>query len=404
VAVIAVIAVVVASSSDDDGPTLRISHSDEGGFPLRGGAKADDPMIEEAAEAWLADDAREGDDGVLDHDGEAMRVLWAGRLGDSETVVLAADRHAALLRRKLDPKGAFSVRGIDEIRNAQDPRIISFRAAVLVDDQAEPAFMPARVQENDVAPHDGLWTAGGRYAASELLPAGALAVRNGLRRYVGERSPPATVVTGEQLSTWIVDDALLDKLMPGTTTFAPPAYQRFVAAVTPRTSTDGERRQWDRGGEPPELRLVQDRSLPVLGSTMVLTAEGSAARDQMLAATGGSWTAGKDEAEPVNLSPPTSDDEAYGGDGPPLAAALVDRATDERPWRDLSVFVAGGPEIDTIEVLSGRETVTRPGPVAVIPLPEATDGASDTRIRGDLAVIGRTAGGRVVVPSTITKG
>jgi len=399
-----VIAVIVASSSDDDGPTLRISHSDEGGFPLRGGAKADDPMIEEAAEAWLADDAREGDDRILDHDGEAMRVLWAGRLGDGEAVVLAADRHAALLRRKLDPEGTFSVRGIDEIRNAQDPRIISFRSAVLVDDQAEPAFMPARVQENDVAPHDGLWTAGGRYAGSSLLPAGALAVRNGLRRYVGERSPPAAVVTGERISTWLVDDALLDRLMPGTTTFAPPAYQRFVAAVTPRTSTDGERRQWDRGGEPPALRLVQDRSLPVLGATMVLTAEGPAARDQVLAATGGSWTAGKDEAEPLNLAPPTSDDEAYGGDGPPLSAALVDRATDERPWRDLSVFVAGGPEIDSIEVLSGRETVTRPGPVAVIPLPEATDGPSETRTRGDLAVIGRTAGGRVVVPSTITKG
>lgn len=399
-----IIAVVVASSSDDDGPRLRISHSDEGGFPLRGGAKADDPMIKEAAEAWLADDAREGDDGILDHDGEAMRVLWAGRLGDSETVVLAADRHAALLRRKLDPKGAFSVQGVDEIRNAQDPRIISFRAAVLVDDQAEPAFMPARVQENDVAPHDGLWTAGGRYAGSQLLPAGALAVRNGLRRYVGDRTPPAAVVTGDRLSTWLVDHALLDRLMPGTTTFAPPAYQRFVAAVTPRTSTNGERRQWDRGGEPPELRLVQDRSLPVLGSTMVLTADAGMARDQMLAATGGSWTAGKDEAEPLNLAPPTSDDEAYGGDGPPLAAALVDRATEERPWRDLSVFVAGGPEIDSIEVLSGRETVTRPGPVAVIPLPEATDGPSETRTRGDLAVVGRTAGGRVVVPSAVTKG
>ena len=154
---------------------------------------------------------------------------------------------------------------------------------------------------------------------------------------------------------------------------------------------------------------MQDEPLPVLGPTMVLTAaspEGAdRGRSRMLVATGGSPVAGKDEAEALYLGGGTSDDEAtYDEEGPPFAAAIVDRGTREQPNRDLSVFVAGSSQIDAIEVLAGRERLSRPGPVAVVPLPASDDdGRSKTRPSGDLAVLGRTRAGAVVVPSAVAE-
>ena len=198
--------------------------------------------------------------------------------------------------------------------------------------------------------------------------------------------------------------------VPGKQTFSPPAYQRLVAATTPRA--DGKNAQWDPNFDPPQLRLVQDRPLSVLGPTMVLTAESPSGRDRVLgrgrvlAAHGGS-VAGKDEAEQLGLGDGRRDGDnaAYGEDGPALAAAIVDRGTRQQPNRDLAVFVAGSSQIETIEMLTGREHLTRPGPVAVVPLPESTDdGPRKTRPRGDLAVLGRTRAGTVVVPSKVIDG
>ena len=131
--------------------------------------------------------------------------------------------------------------------------------------------------------------------------------------------------------------------MPGSRTFSPPAYQRLVAATTP--GLDGEIDRSRRHLDPPELRLVQDRSLPVLGPTMVLTAESRTGRDRVLAAHGGSLVRGKDEAEPKGLGERGTDDgdAAYGEDGPAFAAAIVDDGTPREPNQDLSVFVAAAP-------------------------------------------------------------
>ncbi|HYH89769.1 MAG TPA: hypothetical protein VEX67_11080 [Solirubrobacteraceae bacterium] len=402
--VLVVLAVVVLARGSSDEPELKvINGAAAADFPLRGDLARDSAAIRAAADAWLAHDARaDGDSRVLDHDDDVtMRALWAGRLRGTKSVILAAGHHAAVVEVESDD--ASRVQTVSEqIREADDPGVVVFDQAVLVDTEADPVFKSALVRPDGVAPLDGLWTTAGPNAASSL-PDGALVLRAGLRRSVSsrERTAPAAIIVSNPSSIWLIDAALEAKLVPGSRTFSPPAYQRLVAATTP--GLDGEVDRSGRHVDPPELRLVQDRSLPVLGPTMVLTAESRKGRDRVLAAHGGSLVRGKDEAEPKGLGERGTDDgdAAYGEDGPAFAAAIV--GTPRQPNQDLSVFVAGSSQIETIEVLTGRERVTRPGPVAVVPLPAATDlrAGEPARPRGDLAVLGRTRAGTLVVPSGV---
>ena len=402
---VVVVAALLLGGGDDDPKLTFVDGAPDKGFPLRGNLAGDDAAIRKAADAWLADDAREDDDEqVLDHDDDVeMTALWAGRIGNNEVVVLAEDHHAALVTRRVDRDGAFSVHGVRPIRDAEDPRLVVFGPAILTDRRAEAAFAPAGVRPSPVAPTDGLWTTRGDYAATFEVPDGALVMRNGLPAYGGERTAPVAVVVSDHTSVWQIDDALMTQLLPGPQAFSPPAYQRLVAATAIDPGEDG-REGWDRySTTPPELRLVQDRALPVLGRTMVLTAElgGSADRLRILAATGGSTVAGKDdEAEALPLGDEESG-ESFGGD-PPLAAAIVDRATQAQPYRDASVFVAGSRAIRSIEVLSGTERTVRPGPVAIVALPEAS-AKEPPRSLGDIAIIGRTRDGTIAVPDTIAR-
>ncbi len=99
-AVVLVVGVVLLVARSSDGPELTVIDGAPGaGFPLRGDLARDRATIRAAAEAWLADDAREDDDDqVLDYDEEVeIRALWAGRLGDAKVVILANRERAALV-------------------------------------------------------------------------------------------------------------------------------------------------------------------------------------------------------------------------------------------------------------------------------------------------------------------
>lgn len=408
-AVVLIVAVVLLAGGSSDEPKLTVTNGTpySAGFPLRGNLARDSAAIRAAADAWLAQDARKDGNRVLDHDDDVeMRALWAGRLHGTKAVILASNHHAALVER--ESGNAFSV-GVTPIRDADNPVIVAFGGAILVDTQADPVFRPAVAGGPEMATLDGLWATVGPDADPDLND-GALVLRGGVHRYgsSGDRTVPAVVVVSNPSSTWLIDAALQAKLMPGEQTFSSPEYQRLVAATTP---ADRDNPQMELNYDPPELRLVQDRPLPVLGRTMVLTAESPEGRDRVLgrdrilAAHGGS--VGKDKAEPLVLGDDRHDDgdATFGETGPPFAAAIVDRGTRQQPNRDLAVFVAGSSEIDTIEVLNGREHLTRPGPVAVVLLPPSTDdGRRKTRPRGDLAVFGHTRAGSVVVPSTVIDG
>ena len=403
-----VVAVVLVTGGSSDDPELTVTDGPEAaGFPLRGDRASDAGAIRAAADAWLADDARQdAHDRVLDHDEDVeMRALWAGRIRDSTFVILAQRRHAAILERRKS-SGAFLYRRRTAIRDDDDPGLVAFDSVVLVDTKADAAFMPAAARPQPAAPLDGLWATAGSDSAPGL-PDGVLVLRNGMRvQSKLDRTAPVAVVQSHGASTWLIDAALQARLVPRSQGgLSPPAYQRLVAATT----LDGEDGNLQRGPvfDPPKLRLVQDRPLPVLGPTMVLTAESRSGRDRVLAAHGGSSVAGKDEAEPVRLGDGTrGDNAARAVDGPALAARIVDRGTPEQPFQGLSVFVAGSSRIETIEVLTGRTRLTRPGPVAVVPVPAATDLRAGERSRpgGDLAVLGRTRAGTVVVPSAVLEG
>lgn len=393
-AVVLVLGVLLLTGGSSDEPKLTVAYGARAaGFPLRGKLAHDTKAIRAAAKAWLADDARRDSGRVLDHEEDVeMRALWAGRVRGTKVVILAQRNHAALVELGSDKH--FHVQDVEPIRDDDDPCVVEFGQAVLVDTQADAAFLPAIVRADEVAPLDGLWV---------TAAPGVLVLRAGLRRLQQQdRTAPAAVVVSNRPSTWLIDRALQARLVPWSARggFAPPASQRLVAAAT--VDSEREQAQWDHTTDPPKLRLVQDRSLPVVGPTMILTAGPPSfdGRDRVLAAHGGSLVRGRDKAERMLLGDGSRDDSnlAYAEHGQALAAAIVDGGT-----RGLSVLVAGGPEIETIEVLTGRRRVTRPGPVAVVPVPEATDlrAGEPPRPRGDLAVLGRTRAGTVVVPRTI---
>jgi hypothetical protein len=406
-AVVLVLGVVLLTGGSSDEPKVTVTDGPaEAGFPLRGDRARDGAAIRKAADAWLAYDARQDRRSRrLEHDEDVeMRALWAGRIQDSTFVILAERRNAVLLER--ESGGSFRFRDATQIRDDDDPGVVDLGSVILVDTKADAAFMPAAVRPPAVAPLDGLWATAGSDAAPSL-PDGVLVLRTGMRvQAKQDRTAPVAVVRSFNGSTWLIDAALQAKLVPESQGgFSRPAYQRLVAATT--VGNGDANLQRDPVFDPPKLRLVQDRPLPVLGPTMVLTSESRSGRDRVLAAHGGSSVGGKDEAERLVLGDGTrGDNAARAEDGLAFAAGIVDRGTREQPFRGLSVFVAGSSEIETIEVLTGRRRLTRPGPVAVVPVPGASDLRAGERARpgGDLAVLGRTRAGTVVVPSAVIDG
>ena len=405
-AVVLLVAVVLVAGASDDPELKVINGAAAAGFPLRGDLDGDSDAIRAAADAWLAFDARQvGDSGVLDHDEDMeMRALWAGRLRDTKTVILTGKAHAALVEVESDDTA--DVQAVVPIRNAEDPRVVVFDQAVLVDTKADPTFLRAVVRGPDVAPRDGLWVTTGADARPSL-PAGALVLRGGLL--------PVTVVgradAARRRHPLEPVEHLADRRHP-----AAQARAGDAGLLAPRpTSASSQRRPARSTARTPAATACPTRRS--CGSCRTCRCPSSAppwssplnrrrAAIRVLAARGGSLVAGKDAGDPLSLGDDTGegDNAAYGVEGPPFAAAVIHRAP-EAPNRDLSVFVAGNAQIDTIEVLTGRRRLTRPGPAAVFPLPKATGaGAGATRPRGDLAVLGRTRAGTLVVPRAVIGG
>lgn len=398
-----VLVVVLASGSDDD-DALKIVHgSPDAGFPLRGDLKGDDGFLHDAAAAWRRRVERDGDEW---ENGDEVVALWEGELdAEDQVAVLAADGEAALVTRRPDrPDEPLQVDEARTIRTAEDPRIVAFDEAVLVASRAKPAFRPAETEGQGsprLQEQEGLFHRGGT-----ALPEGALLFPDGLDHEIPRPSDrPAALFTGREGAVRILSKELLERLTSGEESRAGAAAQRLRAAALAPGSDDDARRTTARF-EPyatPELALVADRPLDPIGRTLLLQVKpgiggsGGSRRPRVVAATGGSSVAGVESATAVTLGGlGDEDDGARAPLGPAMGASYV-RLPGQRT--DAYLLVAGDDEVRSIEVLAGNRRYAEDGPLALFPATWTRADASGFASAADVAVLGRTRNGRLVVPS-----
>lgn len=408
VLVVVLVLVVVTRSTGDDDEVRIVRGAPSAGFPLRGDRAGDAQLIRSAADAWRARATRDGGRWAGDEQGE-VTVLWAGRTGaDRYAVVLAAGSDAAVLTRDREVSDDYWEVSDATVQSDEDPRIVAAEDAVLVRAGARPAFRQAEAEgagSPALTDSAGLWQRGGTD-----LPAGALVLPEGLpgRNPVGTPQP-AAVFTGATPAVRELSGELLQRLTSGDESRIGPAAQRLVVAaraaeLDPQSETDrvpGRDRQ--HPGDAPDLELVSDRALPPLGPVLLLSVGGRSDRRFLVGATGGSAAANTDDAQPIRFGGAAPEDGLRGALGPAMGAAYVrERARGSNGGRSFRPYlvVAGDSDVARIEVIAGQRTYEVRGPIGLVRATWATtDGNGAMARAADVAVLGRTVNGRLVVPA-----
>ncbi|MEV4420104.1 hypothetical protein AB0L40_09040 [Patulibacter sp. NPDC049589] len=420
--VLVLLAVVVAGRGEGDDELRIVRGAPATGFPLRGDGARDTGLIRSAAKAWVRS-ARRGDDDWVGHGRVDVTALWAGRVSpDTDAVVLASDREAAVLRRLRGREyWQISEAVVDE---AEDPVLVASGGEVLVREGTDASFrasVAAGRNDAQVRLDAGLW-----HRDSGSLPDGTLTLPDGLRSRFSSASAdrPAVGVffggvpggSGAVPALRELSPALLRRLDSGPDAVPSPGAQRLVAAASLAGTTAGDDARPQRPSALPRLDLLAVRSLPPLGPVVVVSATPSLVagrsenrRPALVAAAGGSTVAARRYgATAIALG--GADNPQRADDGPALGAAYVQRATrtddpdtttdDESDPRvdGPYLLVAADDRVAGVEVRAGRRSSALTPPVGLIPAPWAR--APEARERGttDVAVLGRTARGALVVP------
>jgi hypothetical protein len=402
VVLVVLVLVLIALTTGGDDDDLRIVRgAPTEGFPLRGDLAGDDALLRDAARAWQRRVERDGDRW---RKGDEVVALWAGRAGDDDAVVLAASHDAVLVTRDRDREDEpMSVSRASTIGDAERPLLVAFQGAVLVRDGTDPVFRRAET-EGAGSPeprtdagllHRGLGTS---------LPAGALLFPDGVDPRLTRGDELALVqFTGQQGGLRRVSPSLLRRLTSGEESRPGPAAQRLRAAALAATpSGEGERSAPLEPFEAPRLDLAAERTLGPVGRVLVLRAApayGSGSRSRrprVVAATGGSSVAGRDTAVAFGLGTASPTGVGQAPLGPALGATYVrDPAGSTTPY----LLVAGDRDVRRLQVLAGGRSFDAEAGLALVRATRARTEGSTITTAADVAVLGRTAGGRVVVPS-----
>lgn len=438
VAVVLLLVVALVPNGSGDEITI-VRGAPDRGFPLRGDLAGDETKIRAAVDAWARRERRDG--GTFAGDGDdGVTVLWAGRTEPgTDTIVLAAEFDAVILTRSDAGDDDYWQPSDATIGSAEDPVVVAGEDGVLTREGAPNAFRRAGPEGRGGRPlrnTAGFWHRGG-----SSLPDGTVLLPRGLQTRSDPRpEEPAAVFTGEGAAVRVLSPELLRRLDSGPEARRGPDALRLVAAA--RAAGTAERDGRDQRGagdrytpqDAPELDLVADRRLDPVGPVLVLGVQDRGRdRRSLVAASGDRAIANGDEPTGfrVGASEPESGLQATAGlrarTGPAFGAAYVRVPAAGEDDDDGSsaggsgsggggggsatagsedamyLLVAGDDEVARIEVLAGRRTVRRDGPVAVVPAPWTRGDPRDRDLRGaDVAILGRTAGGALVVPPPVT--
>lgn len=444
-AAVVLVLVVVALSTGSDDEIEIVRGAPDRGFPLRGDLAGDETKIRAAVDAWARSERRDG--GTFSGDGgDGVTVLWAGRTEPgTDTIVLAAEFDAVILTRSDAGDDDYWQPSDATIGSASDPVVVAGEDGVLTREGAPSSFRQAG-PEGQGSPALRS-TAGFWHRAGTSLPDGAVLLPRGLQTRTDPRPEgPAAVFTGEGAAVRVLSPELLRRLDSGPESRQGPDALRLVAAA--RAAGAGERDWREQRGaddrytpqDAPELDLVADRRLEPVGPVLVLGVQDRGRdRRSLVAATGDRAIANGDDPTAVRLGASEPGREAGAGlrspTGPAFGAAYLrtttgadddgaaggsaaggsgsgggagtnesdDPASDESEGgASVYLLIAGDAAITRIEVLTGRRTVRRDGPIALVPAPwrRLTDSSGGPR-GADVAILGRTSNGSLVVPPPV---
>jgi hypothetical protein len=364
--VLVVLAVVLVTRGG--GPSFEVERGDGSAFPLRGSLADDQGAIDDALEAW-----RDGRGAAADgraariNDHLDVHVLYAGRVEDRDVVIVRQGDRLIAMHQPFDRGWV--------VGEAQD-NFASFDASpVEIDDAVllpvgDWTYLPMRAHATQPKIVDGLISSGSAYGG-EVEP--GFVVEGGLEpvRNKGAR------VFDTEAGLFRIDDRTLGRIADAS------RHPGRLLAIHAALVGDED--------EPPGRRAV-----PV---DVLWTGRVPGVREAAVVARGNPHRLGLglvrkpdglvSSAESVSLGARTSPLGAHRRDffdEPYVGAAYVG----DRDGPTTLVAAATG-SVDRIELLVGTRRLSRPRPVAVVPV----DWDTTTT---DAVVLGRTARGAVIAP------
>ena len=392
VAVLVLLAVVLLRGGDEKGEIVRgASHR---GFPLRGSLAKDDDAIAGAVDRWREVVAKrsESDDDTTFHGPDAdddVTVLWAGRVGERDTVMLEGGDLVAELTRQGQLGWGVAGTSLRDSDETPDVPVAAGHSIVVPDDGAPWQYVNAdRFSSGDALIADGLVSIINSTPKGFVIPERADAASDG-------QTEIYLAGIGGRLLTSPRDFADLRKALTGgdarAVWLAAHASQR---RLTELAEDDPQRAL--RAPQP--LRIVWTGKLPKrphaaiveqgrFSAQSVALGHGEAAGEQdtnedategeILLGFGTGGLSGSNRGAAVGSN----------RGGAVVAGSFI--SLDDVPY-----LVLAGIGVKTIHALVGDREIVRSGPAAIIPAaPLARTGTPP-----DTVIYGRAADGDVIAP------
>ncbi len=358
--------VVVLVTGVGRGHPLKIERGDGSEFPLRGSLADDQGAIDDALDAWK-DGRGGGADSRTRATDAVVHLLYAGRVGEVEVVLVRQGTRLIAMRQPLDR--GWVVSDAREDFDPYDGSPVKIDGAVLLP-TGDWTYLPLRGGGLRPLTSDGLISDGYAY---------------------GSLADPAFVVEGSQpadkVSKVYDSDAGLFSVRPDTLRRIMDASRRpggLTAVHAALVQHDAEPRTLS-GYRP--LEVLWTGRLPGVRQAAVV-----ALKDVHKLGLGlvSDPDAAVSRAESVSLGSLIGPLGARRGDelDPPYIGATYVGGTAVQPE---SLVAAATGSVDRIEFLVGKRRFSRPGPVAVVPVDWDAE-------RTDAVVVGRTAGDAVIAP------
>jgi len=388
VAVLVLLAVVLLRGGDDDrgrkGEIVRgASHR---GFPLRGSLAKDDDAIAGAVDRWRQVVAKrsESDDDRTFHGPDAnddVTVLWAGRVGERDTVMLEGGDLVAELTRQGQLGWGVAGTSLRDSDGTRDVPVAAGHSIVVPDDGARWQYVNAdRFSSGDALIADGLVSTISSTPRGFVLPERADAASD------GQTEIYLTGIGGRLLASPHAFADLRKALTGGNARavwLAANAGQRYLTELA-----EDDRRRALRAPQP--LRIVWTGKLPKRPHAAIVEQGRSSAQSVALGhgEAAGEQDANEDATEGENLLGfGTAGLSGSNRGGAVVAGSFI--SLDDVPY-----LVLAGIGVKTIHALVGDRELVRSGPAAIIPAaPLARTGTPP-----DTVIYGRAADGDVIAP------
>jgi hypothetical protein len=351
-----------------DGRSLTIERGDGSAFPLRGSLADDRDAIDDALAAWKDGRGAAANGRAARVSGAAVHLLYAGRAGDRDVVLVRQGTRLIAMHRPLDRD--WVVGAARERFDAFDGSPVGIDDAILLP-AGDWTYVPLRARGSRPQTADGLISTGAA-VGGELEPG-----------FVLQGSQPARDQLGKVYDT-----------QAGLFRVDADDYRRITAASRrPGSLTaihaalvESDRAEAVDGTRLRAMDVLWTGRLPGVPHAAVVLRGDPHRLGLGLVRDPDAFVSSAESVDLGSLTAPLGARRRELVD-PPYVGAAYAGGGDE----PVTLVAAATGEVDRIELLVGTRRVTRPGPVAIIP-------ADWDPATADAVVLGRTARGAVVAP------